>query len=77
MKSGHNQNVESGCANESADYGQASVIELPDHRFVAIHSLEPTDDDSFVDQLLESNEAFRDLVARSKASPRRSFGAEK
>ena len=62
-----------GTLNECADEGGAFVVELPDHRLVAIQSLEPTEDDSLVDELLESNEAFRNLVARSKASPRKPF----
>jgi len=62
-----------GTLNECADLGQAFVVELPDHRLVAIQSLEPTDDDSLIDELLESNEAFRKLVARSKAAPRKPF----
>jgi hypothetical protein len=62
-----------GTLNECADQGQAFVVELPDHRLVAIHPLEPTDDDSLVDELLESSQAFRDLVARSKAGRRGPF----
>ncbi len=58
--------------NECAD-GQTLVVELPDHRFVTIQSLEPADDDSLVDELLASNEGFRRLVAKSKAGPRQPF----
>jgi len=64
-----------GTLSECADLGQAFVVELPDHRFVAIHSLEPSEDDGLVDELLESNEAFRALVARSKTGPRKPFTA--
>jgi hypothetical protein len=50
------------------------VVELPDHRLVAIQSIEPNDaDDSLVNDLLESNQSFRALVEKSKASPRREF----
>jgi hypothetical protein len=49
-------------------------VELPDHRLVAIQSLEANDDDPLVSDLLESNPAFRALVAKSKASPRKPFG---
>jgi hypothetical protein len=46
---------------------------LPDHRLVSIQGLESDDDDDLVDRLLESNSAFRALVEKSKASPRRPF----
>jgi hypothetical protein len=62
-----------GILRECADSGQAFVIELPDHRWVSIQSLEPSDDDSLTSELLESNEGFRALVAKSKASPRKPF----
>ena len=63
--------------NECADSGHAFVVQLPDQRFVSIQSLEPGDDDTLIDQLLETDEAFRQLVAKSKASPRKAFGADK
>jgi hypothetical protein len=59
--------------NECADSGQAVVVELPDHRLIAIQSLEATEDDSLIDDLLQSNPAFQALVARSKAGPRKPF----
>jgi hypothetical protein len=59
--------------SECADTGQAVVVELPDHRLIAIQALEPAEDDSLVDDLLQSNPAFQDLVARSKAGPRKPF----
>jgi hypothetical protein len=62
-----------GTLSECFDSGQALVVELPDHRLVSIQALEPTDDDSLVDELLDSNPSFRALVERSKASPRRPF----
>jgi len=62
-----------GTLNECLDSGQALVVELPDHRLVSIQSLEPDEDDDLVDRLIESNPAFRKLVAESKASPRRPF----
>lgn len=64
-----------GTLNECADSGQALLVVLPDPRLVAIQPLEPTEDDSLTSELLESNAAFRALVARSKASPRRPFAA--
>lgn len=64
-----------GTLNECADSGQALVVELPDRRLVAIQTLEPSEDDSLVDELLESNAAFQALVAKSKAGPRKPFAA--
>jgi hypothetical protein len=52
------------------------VIELPGHRHVTIQSLEPTEDDDLTSELLESNPAFRALLAKSKASPREPFVPE-
>ena len=45
----------------------------PDQRLVAIQVLETAEDDSLVDDLLESNPEFRTLVAKSKAGPRKPF----
>lgn len=59
--------------NECAESGDTIVVELPDQKFVAFQSLEPTSDDSLIDELIASNPAFRDMVARSKASPRKAF----
>ena len=53
------------------DSGQPIVVELPDSRLVAIQPLE-TDDD-LVNELIETNPAFRALLARSAASPRKPF----
>ncbi len=62
-----------GTLSECLDSGEALVVELPDHRLVAIQGLEPNEDDDLVDRLLESNPAFRALVEKSKASPRKPF----
>ena len=59
--------------NECAESGQTLVVELPNQRLVAIHSLAPSEDDSLIDELLASNPQFQALVAKSKASPRRPF----
>jgi hypothetical protein len=59
--------------NECADTGDTVVVELPDHRLLAIQSLDPTEDDSLVDELLATNPEFQALVAQSKASPRKPF----
>jgi len=62
-----------GALRECADSGEAIVIELPDLRWVAIQPLDPSEDDSLTSELLESNAAFRDIVAKSKAIPRKPF----
>ena len=62
-----------GTLHECADSGDAVVVELLDQRLVAIQSLDPGEDDSLTSELLESNPAFRALVAKSKASPRKPF----
>ncbi len=59
--------------NECADSGETVVVELPDQRLLAIQPLDPREDDSLIDELLESNPKFRSLVAKSKASPRKPF----
>ena len=48
-------------------------MELPDHRLLAIQSLEPQEEDSLIDDLLQTNPKFQALVAKSKASPRKPF----
>jgi hypothetical protein len=59
--------------NECAESGQTLIVELPDQRLLAIQSLDPNDDDSLMDELLASDPRFQALVAKSKASPRKSF----
>jgi hypothetical protein len=50
------------------------VVELPDHRFVAIQPLEAGDeDDALVNNLIDTNAAFRELLGKSGASPRKPF----
>jgi hypothetical protein len=53
------------------------VVALPDQRLVAIQALEPAEDDSLMDDLLQSNPEIQALVARSKAAPRRPFPCER
>jgi hypothetical protein len=62
-----------GTLSECLDSGQSLVVELPDHRLVAIQPLEPDDDDDLVNRLIETNPAFRALIEKSKASPRKPF----
>jgi hypothetical protein len=59
--------------SDCADSGEALVVELPDQRLLAIQPLDPSEDDSLMDELLKSNPAFQSLVANSKASPRKPF----
>ena len=59
--------------NECAESGQTLVVELPSRRLLAIQSLDPSEDDSLVDELLTSNPEFQSLVGRSKASDRQPF----
>ncbi len=58
---------------ECADSGRAVVVALPDHRLIAIQSLEAAEDDSLVDELLQTNPEFQSLLTRSKAAPRKPF----
>lgn len=65
-----------GLLSECCDSGDPVVVELPDHRLVAIQPLDLDDvGDTLIDGLIESNAEFRAMLARSKASPRKSFPA--
>ena len=59
--------------NECADSGETVVVEMPDQRLLAIHSLDPQEDDSLIEELLASNPKFQALVTKSKVSPRKPF----
>jgi hypothetical protein len=59
--------------NECAASGETVVVEMPDHRLLAIQPLEPQEDDSLTEELLASNPKFQALAAKSKASPRKFF----
>jgi hypothetical protein len=61
--------------NECAESGETIVVEMPDQRLLAIQSLDPQEDDTLVDELLASNPKFQALVAKSRASSRKPFGA--
>jgi hypothetical protein len=62
---------------ECLDTETVVVVEMPDRRLVAIQSLDPTDEeDDFISDLIDSNPAFRALIAKSKASPRIPFSVE-
>ena len=62
---------------ECADSGQAVVVALPDQRLVAIQALDAAEDDSLLNDLLQSNVEFQTLVAKSKAGRRRPFPPER
>ena len=65
-----------GLLTKCCDSGQAVVVELPDHRLVAIQPLDTDDeDDSLVSDLIETNAAFRALLENSRAAARRPFPA--
>ena len=54
---------------ECADTGVTVVVEMPGHRLVAIQSLEDVEvDDPLIDNLIQNNPKFREMLARSKAS---------
>jgi len=66
-----------GLLTKCCDSGQTVVVELPDHRLVAIQPLEADDeDDSLVSDLIETNPSFRALIEKSAASPRKPFAAK-
>jgi len=50
--------------NECAESGQTLVVEMPDQRLLVIQCLDPQEDDSLMEELLESNPKFQALVAR-------------
>ncbi len=58
---------------ECAESGDTVIVELPDQRLLAIQPLDPQEDDSLIDELLQANPRFQALVAKSKASPRKPF----
>jgi hypothetical protein len=62
--------------NECAESGETLVIEMPDQRLLTIQPLDPDEDDTLMEELLESNPEFQALVAKSKASPRKPFSTE-
>jgi len=59
--------------NDCADSGLPVLVELPDHRLVALQPLSPTDNESLIDELIASDPAFQALVAKSKSGARRPF----
>jgi len=59
--------------NECADSGETVVVEMPDHRLLAIQPLEPGQDDALMDELLASDPKFQALAAKSKSGSRKPF----
>jgi hypothetical protein len=59
--------------NECAESGDTVIIEMPDRRLFAIHSLDPEQDDGLIDELLAANPQFQELLRKSKSSPRKPF----
>ena len=59
--------------NECAESGETVVVEMPDNSLLAIQSLDSNEDDNLIDELLASDPKFQAMVAKSKASPRKSF----
>jgi hypothetical protein len=47
------------------------VVELPNRGLISIQAVEP--DDDLVNDLIEHNPAFRELLAKSLASPREPY----
>ena len=65
-----------GLLTRCCDSGQPVVVEMPDHRFVAIQPLDAGDeDDTLISDLIETNADFRALLKKSAASPRKPFVA--
>jgi hypothetical protein len=60
-----------GYLRRVSDSGEGLVVELPDNRFVSIEPLDP--EDNLIEDLLEHNSAFQQLLKKSAASPRKPF----
>lgn len=59
--------------NECLESGQPLVVEMSDHRLLAIQPLDTSEDDSLMDELVASNPKFQAMVMKSKAGERESF----
>ncbi len=60
-----------GALSRCYDSGQPLIVELPNRGLISIRPVEEAD--SLVNQLIEHNPAFRELLAKSMASPREPF----
>ena len=61
--------------NDCATSGATLVVEMPDHRLLAIQPLDSQADDELMNELVKAHPRFQELVAKSKASPRKPFAA--
>jgi hypothetical protein len=61
-----------GLLSRCVETGDPVVIEMPNHRRVRIAPVEE-DEVSLIDDLIENNEGFRDLLTRSSAGPFQAF----
>jgi len=59
--------------NDCMESGETIVVEMPGERLLAIQPLDPSEDDSLIDNLLATNPKFRAMVEKSKAGPRKPF----
>jgi hypothetical protein len=64
-----------GMLRECCDRGQALVVEMPDHRLIAIHALDFAAEDDLTSALIEANPEFRALLEQSLASGKKPFVA--
>ena len=60
-----------GVLRRCYDSGEPLVVELPERGMVSIRAVE--EDDDLVNQLIEHDPAFRELLAKSITSPREPF----
>ena len=60
-----------GMLGHCYDSGQPFVVALPNGGLIAIQPVDSEDD--LVNELIEHNDAFRDLLAKSLSSPREPF----
>ena len=60
-----------GVLRRCYDSGESLVVKLPDRGLISIRAVEEEDD--LVNQLIEHNPAFRELLSKSIASPREPF----
>jgi hypothetical protein len=59
--------------DECAESGQTVVVEMPDHRLLAIQPLDPQEDDTLMEELLAANPKFQQLVEKSRRGHRKPF----
>ena len=62
-----------GTLDGCADSGDTVIIELGDQRLITIQSLDPADNDELVQELLDQNPKFRELITKSKQGSRKPF----